>query len=175
MTGAAAAVVFPTLKELDPSLPEYTAYTGEHWRIAAGQVASRVFRFSDGVQLGCAAIAVLSLAAGLVPRSPSDRRFSLKARVAFLIGAIAVLTCQRFFLAPRMNADMLAYWGAARAGDNERAAEFRAAFDAAHPLATRLLVAQALCVLGALVTGAWSAAARERPPAGPPLPTEGVV
>ena len=43
MTAVVAAVVFPKMRELDPTLPGYPAYDGAHWSLAAGIVAERVF------------------------------------------------------------------------------------------------------------------------------------
>ncbi|MGQ0628913.1 MAG: hypothetical protein ACT4PL_12535 [Phycisphaerales bacterium] len=47
MSGVAAAVLFPTLKRLDPTLGAYPKYTGSHWLLAAGHVAEIVFYISD--------------------------------------------------------------------------------------------------------------------------------
>src|SRR5690349_21676927 len=36
MTGAYAGLVFRTMRTLNPSLPDFGAYPGEHWRLAGG-------------------------------------------------------------------------------------------------------------------------------------------
>ena len=40
MTGVAAAIIFPEMRRLDPSLAIYSKYTGDHWLLAAGHIAA---------------------------------------------------------------------------------------------------------------------------------------
>src|SRR5689334_8572235 len=42
LAGAAAAIVFPVMKSLDPKLPGFSKYDGPHWMLAGGQVGQRV-------------------------------------------------------------------------------------------------------------------------------------
>jgi hypothetical protein len=170
MTGAAAAIIFPTVKALRPSLPEFSGYTGDHWRIAGGQIASRVFLVCDVVQFICAILAGVSVCVLLIVARVSVRRPAVLARLATLGIAIAVLGGQLFFLAPRMNGHMLSFWAAAQRGDNAAAAVSQAAFDKLHPVATNLLGVATLAVLVAMVLGAWAASTPERNDAWTGLP-----
>ena len=34
VSGAAAAIIFPTMRSLDPRMPEFGSYQGPHWMIA---------------------------------------------------------------------------------------------------------------------------------------------
>ncbi len=158
MTGAAAAILFPTIRGLRPTLPDYARYTGEHWLIAAGHVVQRLFLLCDTIQFGCATVASASLAVLYLRLRLEWRRPASFARLGGLLVAMGVLFYQFFFLVPGMNRHLTAYWIAAQTGDNATALVHKAAFDADHPTATGLLVSGTLAVLVALVAGAWSAA-----------------
>lgn len=155
MSAAAAAVIFPTVKALDPSLPGFAAYTGDHWMIAAGRVADRTFAVSDAAQFVCALLAGL----GLVVRRPIGdaawRTARSALRITFLSGAITALAYQLFVLAPRINANLQAHWTAAAAGDNATAQTQRAAFTADHPTASATLAVIATLVAVCLGLAAW--------------------
>lgn len=161
MTGAAAGVLFPKMKGLAPTIPAYGAYTGEHWRIAAGTPAATLFDICDGIQLGCAMIAAVSLMTLVYVGKAPVRRPAMLVRIGALALAFVALGYQLFFLSPGMRTNLLAFWIAAKEGKNEAAEVFRAAFDAAHPKATAALAAVAACVLVSLITGAWSAATHD--------------
>lgn len=164
MTGVAAAVLFPTIKALDPRLPEYAAFTGAHWSLAAGKVAATLFFVCDAVQFAGALIAGVTLGLSTLLFGLPARNLATACRSGFIVVIVGVLSYQFIILAPEMNRNLAAYWAAARSGDNAAAAGFKAAFDAKHPLARNLLAADAVLVLASLVLGAWSAsgAARER-------------
>jgi hypothetical protein len=168
MTGVAAAVVFPTLRGLDPTLPAYAAYQGEHWRLAAGHVASRLFLACDLIQFGAVLAAAFTFALSVLAFGLPSRRVTTALRGALLVALTALLAYQFIILAPEMNASLRRYWEQARAGDTAAAERFRIAFEADHPLATRLLIADAALVLALLVTGLW-AQSRDHPRAGPTL------
>jgi hypothetical protein len=162
MTGAAAAVIFPVMKSLNPALPGYAAYSGEHWRIAGGQIASRLFFICDTIQFGAGIIAAVTLGVLLfVARVPALRPAMILRMVA-LIAALGILGYQFFFFFPTFNSNMTQYWAAAQRGDNTAAATFKAAFDRAHPTVTILLASSTISVFLALTAGAWTAATPER-------------
>ncbi|MBM4108946.1 MAG: hypothetical protein FJ255_09105 [Phycisphaerae bacterium] len=150
MTAVAAATLFPAMKRLDPSLPGYAAYPGGHWSIAAGVPMQRIFAIADGVQLICCV-----LAAGLVG-VPLFRRGVLHARGVELVrgGLVALaffaMIYSLFVLTPPMVSDLHGFWDAARGGDTARADALRAAFDARHPTANRVLSVIGVGVVGAL-------------------------
>ena len=162
--GLAAAVAFPVMKELQPRLPDYAAYEGEHWVIAAGHVGRRVFSIADRVQLVAAAAAVLSLA--VLTRLRSSSGLWLAVRWLAVGTAAGLAIYNGLVLAPNMDDDLVAYWSAARAGDQVKADAFRAVFSAQHPHATRVLVIGVSGVLIALVAAAVS---RKRMPGPPPI------
>lgn len=159
MTGVAAAVLFPTMRDLDPALPGYAAYPSPHAPIAAGHAAARVFAISDFVQWTAAVFAVGSLFWLLF----AERRAGERARPVALIGAALVLTAsgltvyQATVLSPRMDRHMRAYWAAAEAGRIDEATRNKAAFDDDHPRASRAMQQSLAGVSIALVLGCWSA------------------
>lgn len=154
LTGVAAAILFPTMKALEPKLPAFAAYKGDHWMIAAGRAADRVFTINDMVQLTCAMLAVLSLALGAAwGLRPTGVRGGL--RIVALTVALAALGYQLFGLAPRMSTNLRAYWTAAQAGDHATAETKKAAFNADHPTAQTVMSVTTAAVAGALLLGAW--------------------
>lgn len=167
MTGAAAAVIFPVVKALDPSLPEYAAYTGPHWRLAAGHVASRIFLISDAVQLGCIIITGLTLGVIALTADAWAKPIVTALRIISLLAAISILAYSFAFLGPRMNLNLVNYWDAAKTGDNEAALVYQQAFDKDHPTASRVMVGSFLCALLLTTSGAFAASGasnRNTPP-----------
>jgi hypothetical protein len=167
MTGAAAAVIFPAMKGLDPALPAYAAYTGPHWSLAAGQIANRLFIIADTVQFGAMLAAGVTFGLCVLFFGLSTRRGTTFARAALLLALVGVLSYHLMILSPRMATNVRLYWDAAAAGDNAGAAGPKAAFDADHPTASRVLGATALLVLGAMVAGMVSITAGRRMEEGP--------
>jgi len=153
MSGAAAAVIFPTMKRLAPTIPDLATYTGEHWKLAGGQIANRIFLIADITQ-GLCALVVLLAAYAAGRSSPA----SLLRRVASTLGAVLVLAYFAFVRSP-MQRHIGEFWAAATAGDNTRAAISQRAFDALHPIASASLGVITLVVLATLVISVWSLAA----------------
>lgn len=149
-SGLAAAIIFPTMKGLDPRLPEYAAYTGDHWMLAAGKVAARIFHATDLVQGVCAVVTIATAGVLLGTRAIRVRPLAPLAWLVGVVGALAVLGTALFWLRPEMDANLHASWDAALAGDNPTAEAARQAFSARHPLASNLMSATALLVLMAL-------------------------
>jgi hypothetical protein len=139
MTSAAAGVTFPVVKKLDPRLPGLDAYTGEHWRLVAGRVMYNVFFVADIVQVTCAAFAAFALFMLAVAGGPAGSRWASRLRNAGFAAALALLGTDLAWLKPRMNSALLAYWDAAKAGDNAHAAALEETFRSFHPTATALL------------------------------------
>jgi len=157
MAGASAAIIFPAVKKLSPTLPGYAGYEGEHWKLAAGKVASRVFLVTDAVSLACMIVTGLTLGAVVAGRDAWRRPIATSARLIALFGALGLLTYSFFFLGPRMNGNMRRYWEEAEAGNTQSAQAFQAAFDADHPTASMVMTATFVCVLALLVSGAVAA------------------
>lgn len=151
MTAVAAATIFPTMERLAPSLPDYARYGGEHWPIAAGVPMQRIFAIFDGVQLVCC-VASAGLAVAPVLRRGAGRVDPFLVARAFVVGlAFLGVAYYLLLLTPQMITDLRLYWEAARAGDTAGAESFRAAFEARHPTANRVLGAIGITVLAALV------------------------
>lgn len=165
MTGFTAAMLFPTMKALNPTLPQFSAYTGEHWRIAAGSIAQRLFLACDTVGLACGILSILTLGLSLFSlRKLGRTSVALPAvRVAAVSLAGALLGYQLFMLGPEMGRNLARYYAAAQSGDMAAAATHQAAFAAQHPTATTVMGSLAACTLIALLAGLWHATAGPAP------------
>jgi hypothetical protein len=144
----AAAVAFPIMKALNPALPGFEAVQ-DHWKIAAGQVANRVFAISTWVQVGCALLCVPG--AWVAARSPRGVLAAL--RLVAMSAAAGALAYQAGVLGPRMRGNLDEFMAAARRAD-PAAHSHRAAFDADHPAASRTLGVMSLGL--ALGLAAWT-------------------
>jgi hypothetical protein len=147
----AAAVVFPTLHDLDPHLRAFDAYTGPHSIIAGGQVANRVFLVSDIVQFACVLLAGLTFGIAIMWLGLSVRRVSTFLRAALLLGLVGVLAYRFGVVQPEWDEHLRLHWDAARAGQNDAAAAQKAYLDAAHPLQSQLMGATGALVVVSLV------------------------
>lgn len=161
--GVSAAVVFPTMRSLDPTLGAYPGYAGEHWMLGAGRVAARVFLITDGVQFACATLAIAGFAlarwAGWQRRT---RSWAMFLRALALGAAFLLVSYHLLIQAPRMDRDLRAYWDAAEAGDNDDALVHQRAFADRHPGASRVLAGTFATTTIGLALGAWSLAGPRR-------------
>jgi len=155
MAGAAAAILFPTMRDLAPTLGRFEAYTGEHWRLAAGIPAARLFAILDLVQFLCAGAAFATLAAGLA--SWLGRSASTAVRTVAVGVAMASFSYGFFIVGTRMTELAKTYWAEAEAGNLEAAERAQSAFSAMHPRATQAMGVTAVSVAVGLVAGAWQA------------------
>ncbi len=155
MAGGAAAVLFPTLRDLDPSLPAYSAYGGKHWQIAGGVIGQRLFFIADIIGLGAVIIAMLTLTI-LVRLGLARGRPSSYLRGVGLVVAFLAFAWNLFMVSPGMNSSLRAYRAAAQAGQHDEAAAFKTTFDDLHPRAGNLLALTAGGVFVAFVCGLWS-------------------
>ena len=151
MTGAAAAVAFPTMRDLDPTLGAYAAFPKEHWPIAAGEVLFKLFQISDLVSILCVVLAVGSLGAAIVAGGLSMGRLATKLRVLLLVLIIAVQSWALFVLMPRMTHNVNEFWDAAKAGEVQRAGEYRVRFSDDHPTSRRVSEILLLTIAASLV------------------------
>jgi hypothetical protein len=174
MSGLVAALTFPALKRLAPTLPGFLTPPEDHWRIAAGHVAFRVFSVSGWFQLACLAGAAgaLAIAARRALRENFIHWFVL-CLIALVVGYNGAI------LMPRMTDNLHRYWNASKSGSIEQASTAQQAFDADHPRSTRLLVSLSLLVSFGVTLAAWrpvrhaSPLADLAPPAQPEPPTQG--
>lgn len=159
MAGVTAAVLFPTMRELDPVLPAFGAYTGAHWSLAAGHGAAKVFAVSEFVQWAAGGLALATLVVSFLARKRAGIGIGVPGaiRAGMIAVAVGLTLYQAAVLGPRMDRNMHAYWDAARAGESETALAHKAAFDADHPRASRVLTQTFSAVAIALVIGCWSA------------------
>ncbi|MFG0259132.1 MAG: hypothetical protein ACF8LK_02175 [Phycisphaerales bacterium JB041] len=154
MTGVVAAVVFPTVRDLGPVLPDHATYTGPHWSLVAGVVAEGVFRIGFvvvGAALGGALLSVIALA---VQRG--ERRLPV-VRLALLVVTLGLFLTHAAWLQPRMDRAATEYRDAAGLGDNAAASEAKARFDAMHPTASKLIGATTIAAPLLFVGSAWAA------------------
>ena len=157
-TSAAAAVLFSTLKELDPVAPGFMKYPQDHWVIIGGSVGARLFGICDTVQLFCAGIALATFGVTLArtKKVPDVKPWGLVARAIMISIAMGLVSYQLFILAPRMNAELVQFWSAAQAGEFEVAQSHRALFDQDHPIASTVMGVTAVTVLIAWFFGAFA-------------------
>lgn len=141
MAGAGAAIAFPTMKAIEPTLGAYPLYSEPHWRLAAGHVAAKLFFVSDVVQLVCAPVAGLALVLLVLGRLVPWPSRLMAARLVVFTLLMAILSYRFFLLAPRMDRELALYRAAAQAGEMEPAAAHLAAFNADHPTASNVMVA----------------------------------
>ncbi|MFZ4575923.1 MAG: hypothetical protein ACOYN0_16140 [Phycisphaerales bacterium] len=168
MTGAAAGILFPTVRDLNPTSPLYAGYPGDHWLIIAGHVGAKLFAVCDGVQLVCATLALLTLGLSLaaLKRNPGSRPWPMLVRSLVLSVAVGLVAYELFILAPRMQSSMQMFWDNAAAGDVAKADKYRELFDQDHPTASSVMGATTVFVLVAWFFSAFSLAGIGEPGCG---------
>lgn len=148
-TGVTAAIAFPAMRELAPTLPGYAAVE-DHWLIAAGSIMAQVFRVTAIMLAIAFAGAVVTLFVLIARAGAGRNRAAVLLRSLVLLAAVAVFTHYAAVLMPRMNRTFDDFLNAARTGDSEQAVSLRASFDSDHPASRR-----DLSTLFALTTVAW--------------------
>ncbi len=157
--GLTAAVTFPTMRDLEPTLGAYPGYTGDHWMLAAGQIASRVFLGTDIVQFVCAFLTIVGFAIAVIA-GPKRRSWLQFFRAAGTGLAFLLVSYHLLLLMPPMQNDLRAYWDAAKAGDTPTAEVHRQAFSDRHGDASRSIGSTAVVTLVTLGLGLWSVSGR---------------
>lgn len=158
MTGVAAAIAFPTMKGLDPALPDFAAYPTDHWMIAAGAVMNKVFAVLDYASVALAVVAAQAL---VIAAMPCGLRLSAPSSIVRLLAlavAVGALGYSLFMLRPEMNAHLLEFHSHAMAGRLAEADAARSAFDALHPPASNALGVIAIALVVLVFMGIWSLA-----------------
>lgn len=157
MTGAAAAIAFPTMRDLAPSLGAYPMYPGTHWTLAAGEVMRRVFTVSDIVMLVAGVLGGVAITVAFALRRGAERATIWQwARVLLAIAIIGIIAYQALLLRPAMNDELHAHLAAAAIGDAATADFHRENFSAMHPTASRTLGTTFALSLAACLLGVWS-------------------
>ncbi|MEM1185110.1 MAG: DUF4149 domain-containing protein [Planctomycetota bacterium] len=157
-TGLFAAVVFGASRHLDPTVPAFAAYEGNHADLVAGFIQNQVFMAVDAVQFVAAFLTLASLIGLLTFGKLPLNRWSSGLRVLGVAVAMGLVSYYLMVLTPRMTENVRIYWAAAEAGEAERASEYKAKFDEDHPAASNTLKGVAGSLALAMVTGAFSAA-----------------
>lgn len=156
--GTFAATVFGVTKSLDPRLPGYEAYAGEHYLIVGGKMAQTVFFVADVVQFACSLIVVTTLIAILKMRGAESKRAAMVIRASAVVVAMACVASLLVIVNPKLTTATRLYWEAARAGDAATVAVHKAIAADTHPYASALMVTTAIMVLVAIVSAVWSIA-----------------
>lgn len=165
-SGFAAAITFPTLKELQVRIPAYEGFDGEHWRIAGGKIGWAVFTASDFVQPAMALIAAI----GLLLIRPRDctPRWAALARLFLVAAAVTMFLWYAAMIRLPMEHALDGFWTSIKAARYDEARRSQADFDAFHPASSRTLSAIAittfLAMLSSLITAPKVTAAAAEPP-----------
>ena len=168
MSGVVAAIIFPLMGKLEPTLATYPGYEGNHATLTAGLVASRVFFTVDTIQFVCAALALGTMVV-LIARGYSLNTLTRVFRVIFLCMTLALLSYHLFFFMPMLTQTLNGYWDFAKMGNTAQADVFKDRFLDSHTMASRMLGGLALMVLMNIVLAAWSLTASEQDPAPEPI------
>jgi len=154
-SGIAAAVIFPTMRDLDPTLGAYPLYTGDHASLAAGRIAGRIFFVSDTVQFVCGFLVLASLIAMLL--TGYALRTPLRVvRSVLTLATLGLLSYHLTLMMPEMSGHLSAYWEAAAQGLNGEAETHRRAFMDMHEPAANILRALTLATLACLLLAGFT-------------------
>jgi len=162
MVGAAAAVSFPKMADLDVRIPGFEGYEAEQHRIAAGQVMNLAFAVADWIGLLCLVLAVITILMVTLPRGIWRHRIgpALVLRTAALAFVLVLTLFQTFAFRPSLNRSFERLWIAAEAGDNQQAAQIREQIAPQHAKASFLLTSQLGLILIAGIAGGIDATDR---------------
>jgi len=161
MSGVVAAIVFPLMRELEPTLGAYPSYEGDHALLAAGRVASKVFFAVDTIQFVCGTIALATIVL-LVVCGYSLNTLARVLRVIVLCMTLAVLSYHLLLFMPGLMQMLQGYWDNAAMGNTEVADRFKDEFLAQHSKASNILGALALMVMVNIVVAGVTLTARPR-------------
>ncbi|MEO1008316.1 MAG: hypothetical protein AAFX79_07095 [Planctomycetota bacterium] len=149
VTGATAYFVFTLLKQLDPQLPAYAAYEGEHWKLLGGFVAERLFVGADVVGFLAIVVGGLAFAVACWRGNPPARSWVAALRALAILAMVGLMTFRFAYLDPAMQADLDAYRAAAAAGETEAALQIQARYDGRHSTASTVMVASLVTAIAA--------------------------
>ncbi|MEX0875910.1 MAG: hypothetical protein WD114_00485 [Phycisphaerales bacterium] len=155
MSGVVAAIVFPLMRELDPTLGAYPGYAGDHALLGAGRIASTVFFTVDSIQFACGFIALATLAV-LVALGYALNTLARVFRLIVLCMTLGLLSYHLFFFMPGLQETLQGYWTYAAEGETVRADAFKDRFLESHGTASRLIGSLALMVAVNIVIGVWT-------------------
>ncbi len=152
-TGVAAAIAFPTMRDMNPRFSDLAALD-DQWMIAAGSIMARVFAITAMIAGGFIAVAVLAYIAQFLRES--RRAFGATLiRTLLLAGLVGVFVHYAGFLLPEMNETFHALLDAGRANEIESVGRLREEFESMHPAASRDLTAVAILTFLCALFSAW--------------------
>lgn len=166
MSGAVAAMIFPTMRDLDPTFALFAAYSGDHSPLGAGFIQARVFAAADIVQFTAASIVLLSFIVAVLLRRSLGKPITM-IRGTLIACAAVMLSYHLFILAPRMDQHARDYWSFAQTGQNDLAQQAHDAFMSDHPAARRTMLFIALFSVASFVASGLAVGAPVRPEARP--------
>lgn len=142
LAATSAAILFPTVKTLEPTLRTFSEYSGEHWRITAGIPAQKIFFAADIVQLVCAAGAcagaiVLVVTRAIDPWNPRATNGMVRSLPMTIV--MVLFGIHLFFVSPTMSSNWAQFLAYAKAGEMELALPFHEKFTSTHPISTKIL------------------------------------
>jgi len=155
MSGVVAAIVFPLMRKLEPTLGAYPSYDGDHALLAGGRVASSVFLAVDTIQFVCAGLALLTLIVAIASGYAIDTIGRLL-RICVLCATLALLSYHLFIFMPEQMQSLRGYWDMAAIGETAQADVFKDKFLASHDASSRLLGSLTIAVLVNLILAGWT-------------------
>jgi hypothetical protein len=155
MSGVVAAIVFPLMRTLEPTLAAYPEYEGDHALLAAGRIASKVFFTVDMVQFVCGSLALATLLI-MIMSGYSLNTMARVLRMIVLFATLALLSYHIFFFMDGLQKTLQGYWHFAAEGNTMQADQFKELFLESHSAASRILGAMALLVLINIGLAGWT-------------------
>lgn len=156
MSGVSAALIFPKMRDMDPTLPGFADYGGDHAMLAGGRIAGPIFFAVDTVQFVCGFV-VLATLIGMLLCGYALRTPLRVVRSVLTLSTLGVLSYHLTIMMPEMAGHLDTYWTLAGQGDTAGADVAKDAFMRMHPVATRtigsLTLMTLLCLLLAGFTG----------------------
>lgn len=161
MSGVVAAIVFPLMRELEPTLGAYPNYEGDHALLAAGRVASKVFFAVDAIQFVCASLALATVVV-LVVCGYSLNTLARVLRVIVLCMTLALLSYHLLVFMPGLMSMLQGYWENAAMGNTAVADRFKDEFLTQHSKASNILGLLSVLVMVNIVVAGVTLTARPR-------------
>ncbi len=161
MSGVVAAIVFPQMRTLEPTLASYPDYEGDHSLLAGGLIASKVFLAVDFIQFVCAALALLTLSI-MIFAGYQINTIARLLRLMVLCATLALLSYHLFLFMPQLTLTLTGYWDFAAAGDTAQADQFKDRFLESHSSASRILATLTIAVLINLILAGWTLTAPKK-------------
>jgi hypothetical protein len=155
MSGLAAGLIFPSLKQLDPGIPSIGVVREMHWKILAGYPAQKIFNVCQSVEYVLCIVSIF--AAIFAPRSQRKSAITLVRWTCHLAAAGLLIWIGAKLIAP-MNELFTALRAAATAGDAARTMELDTTFGGIHAKATPAMgtMAALVAVAHVLAITEWS-------------------